>query len=350
MDPNTTDQNQQAAQPDITPPQPPAAPEQSMPPLPQAVQPAGYAPATVPQPGKSKKGLIIGLAVGIPVLFIALAFLLLGLFVLPRLQSAGLAKAFMADITSGDVDAAVKAANDESSRSFLTSASAKLKGNSYASSASEYNAKGDSYYLFTLSGGDYKSARVIVAKENGKRVVNSFVYDTQTLALKPGATSTSNSNSSSTTETGGCFAPSDYSTALGYDNTLTFNETSPYVTNVHFLADSLEYDGSYQDEFLKTVAEIVSTNPGKDYTVRLYGSTATTAASDKSFANQRADKVKQSLVAKGLAESKVVIDPAQNVDDAGGATSEVAKQAARVVVVKFIPACTTDTASTTTGR
>ena len=129
----------------------------------------------------------------------------------------------------------------------------------------------------------------------------------------------------------------------GYTNSLTFTETSPYTTNAHFLADSLEYESSVAGSNIGTIAAIVSSNSGKGYTIRLNGSVATTAASDKDFANQRAEKVKKDLVAKGVAASNVIIDAPQNADSMGGATNEVVKQMARSVVIKFIPGCTTTT-------
>jgi len=354
MDPNNQDQVQaQKEAPEApqvpTPPQPPV--EQPAPTVP--VAPVA-APALTPEPKKSKKGLIIALAVGLPLLILVPIILIVLFLVLPGIQSAGFASTFMKDVTAGNIDNAVKATADESSRSFLQSASAKLKGSSYKLNESSYNSSADSYYLYTLTGGDYKYARVIVDENGGKRVISSLVYDTQALRLKPGTSSTmTNTNTTSTTTTPAttsCFTPSDYDAALGYSNTIAFSETSPYTTNVHFLADSLEYDGTYQDGYIGTVAKIVTTNPGKDYKVHIYGSVATTAASDASFANQRADKVKKALVAKGVAEANIIVDTPQNVNDMGGATSEVAKATARVVVIKFIPGCNTASSTTSTSR
>lgn len=341
MDPNTQPQNQLQQNAVSTEPQSSAVSEQPM------AQPMTDAHAA-PQQKKSKKSLVIALAVGIPALLIIIAITFMVIRNYQAIQSRAMATAFMSDITSGDVDAAVKLSGDESGRSFLSAASTKLKDNSYALNANEYNASGDSYYLYTLSGGDYKSARVIVANENGKHIVNSFVYDTQMLALKPGSMNVS-TPSAVETSTANCFAPSDYSTAFGYSNTLSFSETSPYTANVHFLADSLDYDGSYQQGYIDSFAKIVTTNPSKDYAIHVWGSTATTAASDKDFANQRAEKVKAALVADGVDATKITVDAAKNADDMGGATSETAKATARVVVMSFAPGCSTTDSSTDTS-
>ena len=119
MDPNTQDQNQAPA--DV-----PQTPEAPMPPQPPVEQPAPIVPATpvtvaasVPEQKKSKKGLIIALAVGLPLLVIIPIILIVLFLVLPAMQSAGFASTFMKDVTTGNIDSAVKATADESSRSSL---------------------------------------------------------------------------------------------------------------------------------------------------------------------------------------------------------------------------------------
>lgn len=330
-------------QPQPTQPVPPPAP------APQAAPYTGTSypdPAPAPRP-KSKKGLIIGLAIGIPMLLLLIAAGFVALIALPPLQSIGAADGFMKDMVAGDVDAAVIATGDESDRSFLTASSAKVKGNTYKLADSKYNGDGESYYLFTLSGGEQKSARVATKMDGGKRLVSGFVYSTNQLSLLPGVTSNETKTTDKTdSDTSACFAPSDYSHALGYANTLTFNETSPYTTNVHFQSDSLQYDSDgVANGNIGTVASIVSDNPGKDYAIHIYGSVATTAAADASFAGQRAEKVKSALVAKGVDTGKVTIDAPQNISSMGDMTNETAKQMARSVVIKFAPACTTDSGS-----
>lgn len=333
-----------------TPPttNPPASPY--TPASPQPLEPP--AQPTIPVPQKSNTKLIIGIVAGVVGVALLLFSILVALVALPRIQSAAVASAFMDDITSGDIDGAVKATGDESDRSFLTGAADRLKGSTYTTGDSEYNQSGDSYYLFTLSGGDQKSARVIVGTKDGKRVVTSLVYSTTQLALKPGTASTNTSDNSTDTQSSAkaasaCFAPNDYSHALGYSNTLTFNETSPYTTNAHFPADSLQYTDASSQSNVETVATIVTDNPGKDYLIHINGSVATTAASDASFANQRAEKVKNDLVSRGVAAGKIVIDTPQNVNSMGTALNETIKEMARVVVMKLIPACTTDATGST---
>lgn len=314
----------------------------------QSLQPnqAPYSASSVPvtPTQKSKKGLIIGLAIGIPLLLMTVAAMLFAALALPRMQGVAFSNAFMSDITAGNIDQAVLATRDESSRTFITASSEKLKGQSYSLTDNEYNADADSYYLYKMTGGEQISARVVTTFNDGKRTVKSLVYSATTLSLKPETTDQAAAIPSATQPANAkqCFAPSDYDAALGWDNTVSFTTKSPYTANIHFLPDSLNYIDSQQQSYLDTMASIVKNNPGKDYGITLYGSVATTAASDANFANQRAEKIKNALVAAGVDTKNITINPAQNVSGMGGAADEVALQTARVVVIQFAPTCTID--------
>lgn len=221
-----------------------------------------------------------------------------------------------------------------------------IKGNSYTLKDSEYNANDTSYYLYRLDGGNKKSARVSLKKVSGaQRVVGLVVSENADMSLKPGSSEETSSNDSTDTSNvdsdgASCFAPSDYTSALGYSNPYA-STTSPYLTNIHFLADSLEYSDSVQTSQLDSFAKIATTNPGKDYSVKLSGSVATESSADLSFADKRANKIKQELVTRGMATDKITIDPPKTIASAGGNSSsnETAKTTARVVVMEFYPAC-----------
>lgn len=106
------------------------------------------------------------------------------------MQSRALAQAFMNNVTEGNIDKAVEQTGDNSTKAFLTSAGAKLKGEKSKLNKQQFNSSGESYYLFDLSGGDTKYARVTTGKEDGKRVVSSFVFSAKELSLVPGNSST----------------------------------------------------------------------------------------------------------------------------------------------------------------
>jgi outer membrane protein OmpA-like peptidoglycan-associated protein len=337
-------------QPGYTQPQPSVEPpvQPQMQPQPEPTPTPSPYPTSSPQlaPKKSKKGLIIGLSIGGAVVLVGVILAVLVAIAMPSLESIARADKFMQHMTAGDVAGAmVDAGNDESSRAFIAQASEKVKGATYKLADKQYNAKGQSYYLYTLSGVDQKYARVATAVANGKRVVSSFVYSTTQLALVPGVASTTQpeAQTNSPAATGQCFAPSDYNVAFGYNNTLSFSEEVPYTTNVHFQPDSLEYTDTASGQGADQVAQIVTSNPGKGYKISLQGSVATTNAADKDFANSRANKVKAALVAKGVAASNITILDPSNVADMGGDNNNATlKEMARNVVIKFAPACSTN--------
>lgn len=330
--------------------QPPAPTQDVTPPIISTPTP-NLPPVAPPQMPKSKKGLVIGIVAGVVGLLLILAAVTVVLFTLPRLQRVGTADSFLKAVTAGDVNKAVSYTDGESNRQFITQSAEKLKNASYKLSDSDFRSEGDSYYLYAISGSSQKSARVSVALKDGHNIVTSLVYSPSQLKLVPGAVAENDASTTedSNTNAAQCFAPNDYNTAFGYSNTLSFTDTTPYTTNAHFLTDSLEYDSSSSSSNIGTVASIVTTNPGKGYTIHLYGSVATAASADKDFANQRATKVKNELVAKGVSAGNIVIDEPQNVDSMGGATDEVAKQTARSVVIKFMANCSGAT-TTSTGR
>ena len=137
-----------------------------------------------------------------------------------------------------------------------------------------------------------------------------------------------------------CFASDDYSKALGWKNTIVFTNTSPFTTNVHFEPDSLEYTNPVGNQTIRTVARIVKNNPGKDYTIALSGSVATTNAGDKEFALQRANKVRDELVSLGVLVDNIRVDDPKDISAMGDdSNNETVKQSSRSVVLNFYPAC-----------
>jgi hypothetical protein len=316
-----------------------------------------------PSPKKSKRNLIIAIASVIGVSIVVLITILM-LVVYPPFQSRTLAKSFMKNITSDKIDKAAALTDEPSENTdFLTAIAKYINGDSYALKEEEYNGNGESYYLFSLSGGDKKAARVTIEKSSSKQYVKTFVTSTNSsLSLKPGSKAddtssdktdttdaTDTTSGSSETPSSTCFAPSDYKAAIGYETSLV-SPTSPYTTNVHFAADSLSYVDSTGDSTIESFADIAVNNPGKDYSVTLQGSVATTSQADLTFANQRADKIKSDLVAHGMNANKIKIEAPSNVSDMGESTDNAtAKETARVVVMEFYPACSTSTSSSSSS-
>ena len=295
---------------------------------------------------KSKKGLIIGLVAGGVGLFVCLFVLLFVFVASSRLQDAALADAFMNGVTKNDPEKAfAQTDKDPDNHDFINGAATALKDASFKrTDMTQKDDKG--YVLFSLTKSDFTSARVVTSKVKGHRVVTSFVYSKTPLSLIPEASSSqepaATEQPAQTAPSAACFAPSDYDTAFGYHNTVSFTETSPQTTPIHFVSDSLDYsEKSISDSLIKQVATIVTTNPGKAYTIHLQGSVAT-RAKNSDFAKQRAERVKADLVRYGVDANAIIIDTPQNIDSMGGPSDETTAELARSVVIRFIPGCSTD--------
>lgn len=316
-----TPQQPVAPAPGVQPP----APLSPQAPMPGMVQP--LAPGQMPTgSGKSKKGLIIGIVVAVVAVVVVLG-LLIALPAMALLQAKSRSDGFMKAMTAGDTKTAltfVKDGGDSEDKTFLEAAASKVKGNYSFKEASLENSK--YYALYTLSGGDYKSARTEMTKTSGVWYVDGFVYDTQELKLIP-STSTSDSSSKpdtttkTTTDTstasGACLTDSDVApltggTAYGTD---LFEGGRTYVGDTYFFQpDSTTY--TYPDQtakYTQQVADWFANNKTKNFTIRLSGKVheSGTTQSGITLSNQRAQKIKDELVSKGVTASMIVIDPPQ---------------------------------------
>jgi len=233
-----------------------------------------------------------------------------------------LSNSFMSSITTGDVDNAVKLANDNSAKDFLTEASKNVHG-SYKLSQSEFkDSKG--YYLYTLSGANRKYARTIIEKDSGKLVVGSFVFSNTALALVPSNTSASSTTGSDTPEptatataATGCLTPDDFSYFSGV------GDLTPFGTG--------GYEEFYQLEFNPNVATYApgdfpdpttvfndfkqfyaSVGNSKKYVIELESS-VNSASPDEQLADARNAKVESDLEnISGIPASKITSTPVRN--------------------------------------
>lgn len=303
----------QPSQPSVLPPQP-QAPPQPM----NTTQPYSAVP---PKDGK-KKGLIIGAIIaGVVALFGILA--LLAVFFLPVMQSQALATSFLQNVTTGDIEAAVRQTNDQSSVTFITNASTKLKGQKIKISQTQYHSGQESYYLYSLSEGAYKYARVSTIVRDGKRFVGSLAYSANELRLVPAQSAeTSSATPSATTQqttqasqTSACLSNDDYKW-MSYDKSLpsvtydtTYNPsayTNNYTADMYFKANTTTEDSftSIYDDW----ADFASHNADKQWKFHLEGSIYGTDPAGQALANQRAEKVKNELIKRGVSADRIVIE------------------------------------------
>lgn len=332
MDPNQSPNNQpgnSAAQP----PQPAAAPDNNYVPQPnlQNSPPAigSYgAPLSAPVTASgSQLPLILGIAAIVVVL---LGSLLLGwfLFFSPAAQSKRLSNKFMQSITAGDVTKAAELSGDPGSKAFLTTASANVKGTFKLSRGTYTGDKG--YYVYTLNGAAKKYARTIIAKENNKRVVSSFVYSNSELQLVPSASTASaptpvSSPAQASSPAPGspdCLTRSDYSyfSNLGIDFTKP-NEFAPFA-QLHFNPDAATYvagQTDYRNRVFEDFKNFYANTSAKKYTIQLSASVNSTTPDEK-LAAARNSKVMSDLQGiSGIPSSKVTIMPSTKGDPSGNA-------------------------------
>jgi outer membrane protein OmpA-like peptidoglycan-associated protein len=105
-----------------------------------------------------------------------------------------------------------------------------------------------------------------------------------------------------------CLATPDYNSLLGYDNDIEFTSENMHTDNVHFMADSAEYEDSSETGTIDNYATWVKEISKKKFVhLILEGGTndVNTDASSLSLAQARANKVKTDLVAAGVPENLI---------------------------------------------
>lgn len=342
MDPSQTPTPQ-------TPSQSPAPAPGVMPPTPTSGQPM---PTMSANSKPSKKKFVIPLILTLVVL--AAAALLAYLFYFsPSAQTKRQSTKFMGYITTNKPDQAAEVAGATSAeeKAFLSDAASKLQG-SYSQSQST-SKDGTYYYLYTLTNPKYKYARTSIKKENGKYIVDTFVYDTQALKLIPGAdsvsTTTSSTTASPTTTAKKCLVATDFD-ALYKANTgearpadIDYTQTdTPYTDNLHFKPDSLDYiDAEETQPVNQIVNSFYKPNSSKTFVISIKGSVATTVKADLDFANQRAQKVKDLFKSKGVDEAHLKIEAPGNVNDVTGgeAANTIDQEISRLVLITIDTTC-----------
>ncbi len=347
--------NQQPQQPYAPGPNQPANPYPTSTP-----QPTPTAPYS-PYPKKSNAKLIIGIILGI-ILLLAIPIIIW--FVLVFQKNAKIAKVstnFIGAMTQGDVATAITYTDgSEETRQFLNGMAPGVKASNFK--LKQVLGKNNKWhFLYDLEGAKNNTARTELQEDASShkwQVVGFFAGNNLSIIGAESNNEVAQINptpppASSTL----CLVQSDfdnwYKNSIGLGKTATEtglhyeNSVTPYTTNIHFPADSLEYKGFDSTDTLDTIVSL-ATDPAvknKTYTVRLYGSVGTDA-SDSDFANKRAEKIKTDLIAKGVPADKIIVDPPKSVQDTGD-TSSISQRSARTVVMKLDPTCA---GSTNTGR
>lgn len=284
MDPQTTNQPNQ---PVATPPQvPPTMP----------LQPVAPSSAT-PTPSGSKMPLIIASIVGGLIIIGAVIFALL---FYPQIQAQNIATNFMSavrdnneqqmkDLSGDGRDGVTDRAHDGLSGAAYTLKNTDKKDN-------DFNVHFDIKDSKTLTG-----ATVVVSA--GK--VTNFV-----LTSKSSDSMTTAPDSTTQTPTStGCLTPSDLQSEgfTGIDSLAT----KQTIKSFYFKPDSSAYDDDGLASFaIKDIAGLNSKFSSRQFTLTLRGSVNqdNQSADGDKLSSDRANKVKNDLIAKGVAASRIVID------------------------------------------
>lgn len=356
LNPNTN------PQPSFTPPpqpQPVAQPVQPQIP----VQNNGIQQATKSSGSKSSTKIVLIIIAILAGLIIVPFIILIIYLTVSNLQIGKTSDNFMNAMSKGNVsEALVYTDGSAETKQFLEGMAPSVKATKVTKKATQK--KDDvNYFLYSLEGATSNSARTELKNNNGKWQVAGF-YSGNNLAIigqsspQTATTQSPISSPAPSASSGQCLIQSDfdnwYKKGTGLGKTATEygfnfqNPTTMYTSNVHFPAESLDYkttDNSGGVENMVNLANDPSVK-SKTFTIRIYGSVGTSQA-DKDFANKRAEVVKKDLIAGGVPESKIMIDPAQSATDYDNNPNNVSKGMSRVVVLKFDPTCA---GSTNTGR
>lgn len=316
---------------------------------------------------KTNKKTVIGIIIGV-ILLVVLPIIALVIYLVVVVfgEASAVTKAsngFISAMTKGDVTTALTYTDGKSdTKKFLEGMASGVKATNFKITGTKsVNHKWS--ILYSLNGASNNSARTDLEKDqNSKNWQIVGFYTGQNLSLSGAEVKNEVAEINPTplpqlVSAEQCLVQSDfdnwYKTNLGLGKTATEtglhyeDPITAYSTNVHFPADSLDYQGFDPTNSVASFASLV-TDPAisnKTFLIHLYGSVGTSSA-DKDFANKRAEKVKTDLIAKGVPADKIILDAPKSVTDMGD-TSSVSRGSARNVVMKFDPTCS---GNSSTGR
>lgn len=369
------DPSQQPPTQDPTPSVPPTIPT----PVPHPPQPPVFnqqppLPPVAPlSTGKSsKKGLIIG---GVVALLLAILAAVWFFVLSPMAQATKASNAFVKAAAAGDLEELYKIgdADSDASKEFLKAASESVNGNY---ELLEKGSKDKKYFfLYQFSNEKGKKGRTTVEKTDNGWVVTGFVFGSDNTALIPGEKQGESTDSAEDDSDSQAAAPTPAATTLAcliqddykwmnynkepdsveYNTKLAGPTDFPAnkSATMFFEPDSIEetsFSSIYDDW-----AEFAAKNVGKQWKFRLEGSTkgddANTALdSSRKLANDRANEVKRELMSRGVAESRIVVDPPHDYSDEIS-QDDFNAEIFRRVSITIDPTCTSEaTTAPASGR
>jgi outer membrane protein OmpA-like peptidoglycan-associated protein len=198
-------------------------------------------------------------------------------------------------------------------------------------------------YLLECPTSDAKYWRLTMTKENGTWVLSGIVFGNKPLqsSVDGDTQQPTTASATKTTAASTCLVESDFDSfkkKYGYDGIGVNYTQVNFTQNIQFQPDSAtQY--TIDTGVLDQVAYFATQNPSKTYTIEVKSTVASDDPQFATLAKQRAEKVKNDLVAKGVKVEKIKIMPYNTISDLGGGTSETDKQIARATTVTINASC-----------
>lgn len=155
----------------------------------------------------------------------------------------------------------------------------------------------------------------------------------------PNTPATTKKETPKVTESAACLTRQDYIDFMGEDVDDTLYKAiqeNNYTGNVHFKADSVEYEDDMQITFIEEWGKFVKDHPTLKYKILLDGhvNADTGSTADKQLAKNRAEKVMTDMIKNGVPADKISINPDYVTD------SSDTGSLSRAVVFTLVNLCT----------
>ncbi len=266
----------------------------------QPVQPVTPAP---------KKKSLLWLWITLPLgLLLVAGSVFFALFVYPGLQARAIATEYVGAVKRGD-SATIKRLSDDEYSNFMRNVTVGLKDATY-SMANVKSDNGAYTVNFDVKGSTMVKDISLVVK-SGK--VTKFNLNTKTSSTD----TTKKDETTQTTAATTCLTVADLKASdITYIDTESLNAyigTPGYLETLFFNPDSTDYTYDDGGQDFDKIAKIYKDHPTKRYTFHLVASvheSASTAAG-AALANQRAEKVKNELVSRGVPAERIEVMPTE---------------------------------------
>ena len=286
----------------------------------------------------------------------AVAFSVLALIALSGVQNAATADAFVTAVQEKDFDTALSFTddpNDAGTKTFLQNAASKI-GTSHSQIDSAYNARQDMQgFVYELDGGSVKYAKVTIINKDSQRYVYDFTFGNSKFNPAPREQDAfTASDASDDVENGSSVESSEEAEKTPELACITSADIASlpasaqyYGTNASVFADSTYFFNENQVTYqypevsatnLSALVSYIKSLEGKSFTIEIEGlvSADRTASASLNLSLQRANKLKQELITRGVSSSKITVLTANTVNYQSTLTGEDFQKRGEIYLVK----------------